>query len=211
MLPLTTTTVTIERWSLDFPGERDTLAEGVAGVVGNVTGREIYAYKGLAPSGWDTMLDAKANLPIIPLTYNDLLTDDATGLVYRVLWATPRIGLGLDHLECGLSTYRTTGVYSIFRGHTTDAYGDDVPVRTPIWTGIEGEVKEQERSAQEDGTGQPGTVRTVSGRFPPGLDIKPQDLIIEETTAVAFSVLSTGMITPTPTSDEGVELRKITT
>jgi hypothetical protein len=210
MLPLATTTVTIERWSPSYPGQREVVATSPA-VVGNVSGREQYAYKGLAPSGWDQMLEAKANTEIVDLAYGDLLTDDGTGQTYRVLSSVLRQGLGIDHQESWLARYAPTGLYSVLRGSVLDAYGDSVPTGVPVATGLEAEIREQQRDVHEDGEGDPGTTRELSARFPAGCDIQVQDTIRDEATGATFAVLAVGLITQSTPSDVGVDLRRITT
>ena len=61
-----------------------------------------------------------------------------------------------------------TGTYTLLRGSTTDAYGDDADVATPVtgWTAIVGSVVEQSANSRRRADGMPRDVVHYTGRFP---------------------------------------------
>ncbi len=214
-IPFATTTVKVQRFSTSSPGTLTTVTATQPAVVGKISGKEIWAYRGIAEAGWREDLTSKLNTDFMGVEYGDIVTDLGTGIQYRAVWATPRQGLGLDHMESGLSLYQPTGLYSCFRGTTTDSFNDVVPNTSVApsaasWAAIPGEIREVTRDRQEDGTMQPGTVRVLAGRFPTGLDIRPQDRIRNDTSGVSYTVLNVGLITEAGNADVGVELKKIT-
>lgn len=98
MIPLTTTTVTIEAPSRPEPYEATTWSTRVAGVPAHVS----------SPSGAERSGDAGGEridavlLCDSTVERNDRVTDEGTGAVYRVAWSLERTGLGLDHTRAGL-------------------------------------------------------------------------------------------------------------
>ncbi|MGK2948990.1 MAG: hypothetical protein ACSLFP_10475 [Acidimicrobiales bacterium] len=103
MLPLATTTITIERPSSTDPYETPTTTDvacGVAAHIGSPSGNEVD--QGGQQERVDAVLLAKAG---IGLLHTDLVVDDGTGDRYRVVWVRQRQGLGLDHTRAGLRVY----------------------------------------------------------------------------------------------------------
>lgn len=107
MIPVATTTVTVEAMAEAEPGEgrtASTRATGVRAVIGSPSGRDIMAAGG-GREAIDAVLDAD---PIDGMAHTDRVTDDTTGAVWEAVWVEQRQGLGLDHTRAGLR--RTTGV-----------------------------------------------------------------------------------------------------
>lgn len=101
---LTTTTVTVTRPTGGDPYETSsgstTPATGVAAHISAPTGSEVDA--GGQLERIDAVLLAE---PSLDLRHTDLVTDDATGDLYRVAWLRLRRGLGLEHLKAGLVAF----------------------------------------------------------------------------------------------------------
>lgn len=104
MLPLATTTVTVERSASGDPYEAAastaTSSTGTPAHIGSPTGREVD--RGGQLERIDAVLLAAAGLD---LTHTDLVVDDTTGQRYRVGWVEARQGLGLDHVKAGLTRF----------------------------------------------------------------------------------------------------------
>lgn len=104
MLPLATTTITVERPADGDPYEAAastaTASTGTPAHIGSPSGSEID--RGGQLERIDTVLLAEAGLD---LTHTDLVVDEATGQRYRVGWVDHRRGLGLDHTKAGLARY----------------------------------------------------------------------------------------------------------
>lgn len=98
MIPLSTTTVTVEDGATPEPYETTTFtarAAGVAAHVSSPSGQERAGSDGLERI--DAVLLADTTVE-----RGDRVTDDLTGAVYRVVWTADRVGLGLDHTKAGL-------------------------------------------------------------------------------------------------------------
>lgn len=103
MLPIATTTITVERPADGDPYETATSATESTGTPGHISapsGREID--RGGQLEAIDAVLLTSATLD---LTHTDLVLDEGTGQRYRVSWVDVRRGLGLDHLKAGLARY----------------------------------------------------------------------------------------------------------
>lgn len=101
MIPVATTTITISRARADedpydTPVVRP-VANGIRAVIGLPSGRDHII------GGHQTVVDAKLDCDPCELGHSDLVTDDTTEITYQVVWRTPRVGLGLDHIEAGLN------------------------------------------------------------------------------------------------------------
>ena len=103
MIPISSTTITVRRYPIDI--ERDsydalppweTIATGVRAHISSPAGTEIVL--------GGTQSDVVFSLACDPvdLQHIDQVVDDATGTVYSVIWAAPRVGLGLEHVAAGL-------------------------------------------------------------------------------------------------------------
>ncbi len=103
MIPLTTTTVTIDAASTPEPHEGTTYTTRTTGAPAHISspsGRERAGVDG--GERIDALLLCDATVE-----RNDRVTDAGTGDVYRVAWVQARTGLGLDHTKAGL--VRATG------------------------------------------------------------------------------------------------------
>jgi len=100
-LPLTTTTVTIERIPDDVdPYETATLTVVGLNVPAVVSGS---SGAGLDVGGAQETLSAKLfTEQDVDLKKSDQVTDDTSGEVWRVLWVRERYELGLGHKVAGL-------------------------------------------------------------------------------------------------------------
>lgn len=98
MIPLSTTTVTVEDAATPEPYETTTYATRASGVAAHISGAS-----GQERAGSDGVerIDAVL-LADTTVERGDRVTDETTGTVYRVVWATVRVGLGLDHTKAGL-------------------------------------------------------------------------------------------------------------
>jgi hypothetical protein len=109
-IPFSTTTITIRRPSseppegedyvdpLDAPGTPTVVASAVRAHISSPSGTENQT------GGTQTVDQYRLDCDIFAgeLRHTDEIVDDTTGLSFRVLWAMPRIGMGLDHIEAGL-------------------------------------------------------------------------------------------------------------
>lgn len=101
-LPLTTTTVTIERVTeaANDPTDAPTVSTVAAGVPADIG----------SPAGTDQVVGGSRELvdavllvnPDVDLQRGDSVVDDLTGESWRLAWLRERTGLGLDHLRGGL-------------------------------------------------------------------------------------------------------------
>lgn len=98
MIPLTTTTVAISAADTPEPYEGATLTVRAAGVAAHIS----------SPSGTERIgVDGGERIDAVLLcdatvARNDQVTDETTGVTYRVAWSHERTGLGLDHTRAGL-------------------------------------------------------------------------------------------------------------
>jgi hypothetical protein len=124
-LPLATTTFTIHRQvvlsstpavirdpdgegygtSTDGPGPTDPAAftvieTGIRGAVGSPGGSERDSGGSVESVTWSINLDP------CDITHNDEITDEQTGVRYRVEWIIPRKGLSLDHMKGSVRTVK---------------------------------------------------------------------------------------------------------
>jgi hypothetical protein len=104
MLPLATTTVTVERPEGGDPYEPQdatTVSTGTPGHVSAPSGREVDRGGELEAISAVLLTDSG-----IDLAHTDLVLDEGTGERYRVAWVDHRRGLGLDHTKAGLVRYQ---------------------------------------------------------------------------------------------------------
>lgn len=103
-LPLSTTTVLVE---LDERAEPDdapsygTASGPHPAHVSSPSGTERVGGQGVERIDAALLVDAD-----VPLEAGARVTDEGTGLVYRVVWSAPRQGLGLAHQRAGLVLVR---------------------------------------------------------------------------------------------------------
>lgn len=102
MLPITTTTVNIERPSTltgDPTDEPDVtvIATVVDATIGAPSGAERVA------GGQQTVVTDVLHVPPgTDIEHFDIVTDNVTGDRFAVEWVRRRVGLGLDHVKAGL-------------------------------------------------------------------------------------------------------------
>lgn len=102
MIPLATTTITVEAQTETEPGEgrtATTVATGRRAVIGSPGGVERYA-----PGGGSTTITHGLQVGPTPelADATSVVVDEATGDRYEVVWVAHRTGLGLDHTVAGL-------------------------------------------------------------------------------------------------------------
>lgn len=109
-LPITTTTVTVERrvgtadkWEPETPA---VIYTAIPATIGPVTASDVQTSGG-DQQAVDAVLHTNLQHVVGRL---DTVTDLLTGDVYEVAWAYSRRGLGLDHWRAGLK--RTDGISS---------------------------------------------------------------------------------------------------
>lgn len=83
---------------------------------------------------------------------------------------------------------RATTTLTVYRGTTTDAYGDAQDVNTPIHTGIPASLVEQTRRVTTRDDPTPRIVRYAVGRVTSGTDITDQDRLLDERTGGIYIV-----------------------
>lgn len=107
MIPLSTTTVTIERPTAGADAfEAVTYAEVAVAVPGHVS-----SPSGTEARGSGTQEAVSATLALVPGTdvrRQDRVTDDSTGDIWQVEWVRARQGLGLDRVVAGLNAVTGT-------------------------------------------------------------------------------------------------------
>lgn len=100
-LPLTTTTITVQRPSAGVdPYEVDTyitVASGHPAVISRPSG------SGLRVGGDQQTISATLLADPVDIRRYDRVTDEATGRVYDVVWSNDRYELGLAHTKAGLT------------------------------------------------------------------------------------------------------------
>jgi hypothetical protein len=105
MLPLATTTVTVERPAVQdgdpdddwFDQAPTVIAAGMACTITSPSGDDSVV------AGHKEVVDAVLHAPPTPLlTHLDLVVDDTSGDRWRIVWVRRRQGLGLDHQVAGL-------------------------------------------------------------------------------------------------------------
>lgn len=102
MIPLATTTVTVEAGTEAEPGEGRTtvpVATGVRAVIGSPSGSERYA-----PGGGTSRVTDVLNCDPCPELVDNtfVVVDESTGIRYEVEWVRHRQGFGLEHTKAGL-------------------------------------------------------------------------------------------------------------
>lgn len=77
---------------------------------------------------------------------------------------------------------RATTTITIYRGVTTDEWGDTKDTAAPIATGVKASIIEQGTYAKGEVTLQPRNIRTARLRVRNGRDVKINDRILDEQT-----------------------------
>lgn len=104
-----------------------------------------------------------------------------------------------------------TTTVTVYRGTSTDAYGDEQDTNTVVHTGIPASIVEQTRrtSTRDDPT--PRVIRYAVGRVTAGTDITDQDRLLDERTGVVYIVEAvSSMASAAVAADLRLELRRTT-
>lgn len=100
---------------------------------------------------------------------------------------------------------------SILRGTTTDAWGDEQDIDTPIATGIPASLTEQSRRVTTRDDPTPRIVRYAVARVPARTDVTDQDRVLDERTGAKYIVDATSsMANPALEVDIRLDLRRTT-
>lgn len=104
-----------------------------------------------------------------------------------------------------------TTTLTVYRGTTTDAYGDEQDTSTPIATRIPASLTEQSRRVTTRDNPTPRVVRYAVGRVTAGTDIQDQDRLVDERTGAVYIVDAVSqMANPAVAADLRLDLRRTT-
>ncbi|MFI5473206.1 hypothetical protein ACIA6D_23570 [Streptomyces cacaoi] len=104
-----------------------------------------------------------------------------------------------------------TTTVTVYRGTTTDAYGDEQDTDTPHATGIVAAITEQSRRVTTRDDPTPRIVRYAVGRVTAGTDIVDQDRLRDERTGAVYIVEAvSSMNSPVVAADVRLDLRRTT-
>lgn len=107
-----------------------------------------------------------------------------------------------------LATCRAT----IFRGAVPNEFGDLKASNVPVVKGVLASIIESDQRVWETTTQTPRVVRIVSGTFPYGTDIQPNDRVRDDTHGVDYWVVSVAVRRAAGSQpDLGAELRRVGT
>lgn len=107
--------------------------------------------------------------------------------------------------------FHATTEIDIYRGTTTDSYGDEKDTDQPIYEKIVASVIEQNKTVRNPDTRTPETIRIYTGRVPAGTDILDDDRVRDRRTNKFYLVDGiTQPANPAATADLNLELRRIT-
>ena len=104
-----------------------------------------------------------------------------------------------------------TPTLPVYRGTTTDAYGDEQDTDTPVATGIYASLTEQSRRVTTRDDPTPRIVRYAVARVTAGADITDQDRLLDERTGAVYIVEAVSSMTnPAVAADLRLDLRRTT-
>lgn len=104
-----------------------------------------------------------------------------------------------------------TTTITVYRGTTSDTWGDEQDTDTPVYTGIVASVTEQSRRVTTRDDPTPRIVRYAVGRVTAGTDITDQDRILDERTGAVYIVDAvSSMNSPVVAADLRLDLRRTT-
>ncbi|MGW0575121.1 hypothetical protein ACWD25_03945 [Streptomyces sp. NPDC002920] len=104
-----------------------------------------------------------------------------------------------------------TTTVTVYRGTTTDGYGDEQDTDTPVHTGIVASITEQSRRVTTRDDPTPRIVRYAVARVTAGTDITDQDRIRDERTGAVYIVDAvSSMVNPAVAADLRLDLRRTT-
>lgn len=81
-----------------------------------------------------------------------------------------------------------TTTITIYRGTTTDQYGDTQDVDTPLVTGVPCSLLEQTDYVQTQDQPEPMIVRRYTGRVNPSLSVQVGDRLLDESTGQKYMI-----------------------
>lgn len=105
-----------------------------------------------------------------------------------------------------------TTTMTVLRGTTTDGFGDEVDLDTPVYTGLPFSLIEQSRRVSDPATGTPRIVRVVYGRTNAGTDLLTADRLRDERTGSVYvinAVTQQAGVGGTP--DLRIDMERVTT
>lgn len=104
-----------------------------------------------------------------------------------------------------------TTTLTVYRGTTTDGYGDEQDTNTAVATGIPASLVEQTRRVTTRDDPVPRIVRYAVGRVTAGTDITDQDRVRDERTGAVYSVDAvSSMNSAAVAADLRLDLRRTT-
>jgi hypothetical protein len=104
-----------------------------------------------------------------------------------------------------------TTTVTVYRGTTTDAYGDEQDTNTVVHTRIPASIAEQTRRTTTRDDPTPRVIRYVVGRVTAGTDITDQDRLLDERTGFVYIVEAVSSMTSAAVAaDLRLELRRTT-
>lgn len=84
---------------------------------------------------------------------------------------------------------RSTTTVTIYRGESTDAYGDPLDADTPVATNVPASILEQTVKAWSESTTIPRNFRWAKMRVTYGTDVKQNDRIKDERTGDIWTIV----------------------
>ena len=104
-----------------------------------------------------------------------------------------------------------TTTLTVYRGTTTDGYGDEQDTDTAVHTGIPASLVEQTRRVTTRDDPTPRIVRYAVGRVTSGTDITDQDRLLDERTGAVYIVDAVSSMTSAAVAaDLRLDLRRTT-
>ena len=104
-----------------------------------------------------------------------------------------------------------TTTFSVLRGTTTEAWGDEQDTDTPGHTGIPAALTEQTRRGTTRDDPTPSSGRYAVARVGAGTDVTDQDRVKDERTGAIYIVDAvSSMANPALTADLRLDLRRTT-
>lgn len=104
-----------------------------------------------------------------------------------------------------------TTTVTVYRGTSTDDYGDEQDTDTPVHTGIPASIVEQSRRVTTRDDPTPRIVRYAVGRVTAGTDITDQDRLRDERTGAVYIVDAVSQMTSAAVAaDVRLDLRRTT-
>lgn len=83
---------------------------------------------------------------------------------------------------------RATTTITVYRGSTTDDWGDVKDTPTPVMTGVRASILEQKIYATGEITTQPHNYRWARLRVTKGIDVRTNDRVLDEKTGITWLI-----------------------